>query len=70
MSSQPVSWQLPTKHGVISQYTSYYHVALDITSGNGIYETIYPVVAVSINLTDDKIAAAKVITNATSVIPF
>lgn len=47
------------------------YVAYFVYNENGVsiddaHETIYPVVAVSINLTDDKIAAAKVITNATS----
>jgi hypothetical protein len=47
------------------------YVAYFVYSENGVsiddaHETIYPVVAVSINLSDDKIAAAKVITNATS----
>lgn len=62
MSSQPVSWQLPTKHGVISQYTSYYHVALDITSGNGIYETIYPVAPGTVSSIYYDSAGAKIVT--------
>lgn len=62
MSSQPVSWQLPTRHGVISQYTSYYHVALDITSSNGVYETIYPVAPGTVSSIYYDSAGAKIVT--------
>ena len=41
---EPVQkWYLPTNKGYITQYPSYGHVAYDITSPNGVYETIYPV---------------------------
>ena len=36
-------WYLPTHNGTISQYPSYGHVALDITSPRGTAEAIYPV---------------------------
>ena len=36
-------WYLPTNRGYITQYPNYSHVAFDITSPNGVYETIYPI---------------------------
>lgn len=36
-------WYLPTYNGTITSYPYYGHVALDITSPNGVYEAIYPV---------------------------
>lgn len=62
MNSQPVTWQLPTRNGVISQYPSYYHVALDITSPNGVYETIYPVAPGTVSGIYYDSAGAKIVT--------
>lgn len=42
VSNKP-SWRLPTDHGYITQYPSYNHNSLDITSARGTYESIYPV---------------------------
>lgn len=39
---QPI-WRLPVERGTISSWPRYNHVALDITSPRGVYETIYPV---------------------------
>lgn len=36
-------WRLPVERGTISSWPRYNHVALDITSPRGVYETIYPV---------------------------
>lgn len=36
-------WHLPVERGTISSWPRYNHVALDITSPRGVYETIYPV---------------------------
>ncbi len=36
-------WRLPTEQGIITTWPNAGHVALDITSSRGIYETIYPV---------------------------
>lgn len=36
-------WQLPTHYGYITNYPNYYHIAYDITSPNGINESIYPI---------------------------
>ncbi len=43
--SKPVgpTWRLPTEWGYITQYESYNHTALDITSSRGTNERIYPV---------------------------
>ena len=38
-----VVWRLPVEQGTITTLPNYYHVALDITSARGVYETIYPV---------------------------
>lgn len=56
------NWQLPTKTGIISQYPSYYHVALDITSPNGVYETIYPVAPGTVSSIYYDSAGAKIVT--------
>lgn len=40
--AKPV-WRLPTEQGYITQYESWGHTALDITSGRGTNERIYPV---------------------------
>lgn len=37
------TWRLPTEQGYITQYESYGHIALDITSARGTNERIYPV---------------------------
>lgn len=37
------TWRLPTEQGYITQYVHYNHIALDITSGRGTNERIYPV---------------------------
>lgn len=37
------TWRLPVERGTISSWPRYNHVALDITSPRGVYETIYPV---------------------------
>lgn len=42
VSNKPV-WRLPTDRGYITQYPSYNHNSLDITSARGTYEGIYPV---------------------------
>lgn len=42
VASKP-SWRLPTDYGYITQYPSYNHNSLDITSTRGTYESIYPV---------------------------
>ena len=62
LNNTTIKWQLPTKTGTISQYPNYYHVALDITSKNGIYETIYPVAPGIITGIYTDSAGAKVIT--------
>lgn len=36
-------WRLPVERGTVSSWPRYNHVALDITSPRGVYETIYPV---------------------------
>lgn len=36
-------WYLPTEHGIITQYPSYWHAAYDITSSRGSNEVIFPV---------------------------
>lgn len=38
-----IMWRLPVEQGTITTMPNYYHVALDITSPRGVYETIYPV---------------------------
>lgn len=47
LSATPIStgptWRLPTEQGYITQYESWGHVALDITSARGTSEKIYPV---------------------------
>lgn len=40
---QQPTWHLPVERGTISSWPRYNHVALDITSPRGVYETIYPV---------------------------
>ena len=40
---QQPTWRLPVERGTISSWPRYNHVALDITSPRGVYETIYPV---------------------------
>lgn len=57
-----VSWQLPTRTGRISQYPNYSHVALDITSPNGVYETIYPVAPGKVSGIYYDSAGAKIVT--------
>ena len=42
-TSKEPSWRLPTDYGYITQYPSYNHNSLDITSTRGTYESIYPV---------------------------
>ena len=42
VSTKP-TWRLPTERGYITQYASYNHIALDITSARGTNEKIYPV---------------------------
>lgn len=37
------TWRLPVERGTITSWPRYNHVALDITSPRGVYETIYPV---------------------------
>lgn len=36
-------WRLPVERGTVTSWPRYSHVALDITSPKGVYETIYPV---------------------------
>ena len=43
---QQPTWRLPVERGTISSWPRYNHVALDITSPRGVYETIYPVLMV------------------------
>lgn len=38
-----VNWYLPVENGIITQTPSYNHVAFDITSTRGVYETIFPI---------------------------
>ncbi len=38
-----IVWRLPTERGRVTQNPSYGHVAYDITSPRGSYETIYPI---------------------------
>ena len=38
-----VNWYLPVENGIITQTPSYNHVAFDITSTRGTYETIFPI---------------------------
>lgn len=40
---QQPTWRLPVERGTITSWPRYNHVALDITSPRGVYETIYPV---------------------------
>lgn len=40
---QQPTWRLPVERGNVSSWPRYNHVALDITSPRGVYETIYPV---------------------------
>lgn len=37
------TWRLPTEQGYITQYESYGHLALDLTSARGTNERIYPI---------------------------
>lgn len=55
-------WRLPTEQGIITQYPSYGHVALDITSRRGIYETIYPIADGTISSIYLDFAGAKIVT--------
>lgn len=62
LPAQEIKWRLPTKTGRITTYPNYYHVAFDITSPNGIYETIYPVANGTITGIYNDSAGAKIIT--------
>ena len=62
LSTQEIKWRLPTKTGRITTYPNYYHVAFDITSPNGIYETIYPVANGTITGIYNDSAGAKIVT--------
>lgn len=57
-----VKWQLPVKTGRITNWLSYSHVAIDITSPNGVYETIYPIAVGTISGIYKDRAGANVVT--------
>ena len=57
-----VVWRLPVEQGTITTLPNYYHVALDITSARGVYETIYPVADGVISGIYYDSAGAKIIT--------
>lgn len=61
-STPQVKWQLPTRTGRISSYENYGHVALDITSPRGVYETIYPVAPGTVTSIYYDSAGAKIVT--------
>ena len=55
-------WYLPTTHGKITQYPSYNHFALDITSSNAYSENIYPVANGVVSSIYRDYAGAKIVT--------
>ena len=58
------TWRLPTDKGYITQYPSYNHNSLDITSARGVYESIYPVADGTIsNIYTDNAGALTVMIN-------
>ena len=56
------TWRLPTERGYITQYESYGHIALDITSSRGTNERIYPVADGTITGIFQDTAGAKIVT--------
>lgn len=56
------TWILPVERGTISSYPRYGHVAYDITSPRGIYETIYPIAEGTISGIYTDVYGGKVIT--------
>lgn len=56
------TWRLPTERGYITQYESYGHIALDITSSRGTNERIYPVADGTISSIYQDIYGAKIVT--------
>ncbi len=55
-------WRLPTEQGYITQYTNYNHIAIDLTSGRGTNERIYPVADGTISGIFSDSAGAKIVT--------
>lgn len=55
-------WYLPVENGIITQYPSATHPALDITSVRGVYETIYPVAPGTITSIYTDGAGGKIVT--------
>ena len=56
------TWLLPVERGTISSYPRYGHVAYDITSPRGVYETIYPIAEGTISGIYTDVYGGKVIT--------
>ena len=57
-----ITWHLPVENGIITQMPSYNHVAIDITSSRGVYETIFPVANGTISGIYTDSAGAKIVT--------
>lgn len=57
-----VNWYLPVENGIITQTPSYNHVAFDITSTRGVYETIFPIANGTISGIYTDNAGAKIVT--------
>lgn len=57
-----VNWYLPVENGIITQAPSYNHVAFDITSRRGVYETIFPIANGTISGIYTDYAGAKIVT--------
>ena len=55
-------WYLPTVHGKITQYPSYSHFALDITSPNNYSENIFPIANGRVSSIYTDAAGAKIVT--------
>lgn len=55
-------WHLPTNHGRITQYPSYNHFALDITSDDDWDENIYPIANGKVSSIYTDYAGAKIVT--------